>query len=153
MFCPVPVYHSRARRDASFAPRGRDSTRRRRGRRRVEIRLRGREVSSRYDSADVVPRAVRPTYHIARDAHVPSWRTKITNHIFCFFARGATGSALLDGHVRRSDEALHITLEHEKGKAKNARSRRRAEPPRNTLATARGFVVAGPVPFGVSFGQ
>ena len=43
---------------------------------------------------------------------------------FCFFARGATGAALLSEHVRRGPQGeLLITLEHEKGKAKRARVR------------------------------
>ena len=43
---------------------------------------------------------------------------------FCFFARGATGAALRSKHVRPGpDGALLVTLDHEKGKAKLARSR------------------------------
>ena len=43
---------------------------------------------------------------------------------FCFFARGATGAALLAKHVRRGPAGeLLITLDHEKGKAKRARAR------------------------------
>ena len=43
---------------------------------------------------------------------------------YCFFARGATGAALLCKHVRRGpDGSLLITLDHEKGKAKRKHSR------------------------------
>lgn len=43
---------------------------------------------------------------------------------YCFFARGATGAALLSKHVRRGPHGeLLITLDHEKGRAKRARSR------------------------------
>lgn len=43
---------------------------------------------------------------------------------YCFFARGATGSALRARHVRRGPQGEWlITLDHEKGKAKRARAR------------------------------
>ena len=42
---------------------------------------------------------------------------------FACFARGGTGSQLLDGHVRRSVAGTTITLAHEKGYATAARSR------------------------------
>ena len=88
----------------------------------------GREAERVYLPAPVVEEvhewALALDLSRATPAQVSAFRAAVATTLnFCFFARGATGSALLDGHVRRSDEALHITLEHEKGKAKNARSR------------------------------
>lgn len=54
---------------------------------------------------------------------------------YCFFARGATGSALCCGDVRRTNDALLITLAREKGKAKNQRSRVLSMP----LGSVRGL--------------
>lgn len=49
---------------------------------------------------------------------------------YCFFARGATGTALRSKHVRRGPQGeLLITLDHEKGKAKRARARLLTIPP------------------------
>ena len=48
---------------------------------------------------------------------------------FSFFARGATGAALQVQHVRRSVAGLHITLEHEKGHARNRYARTLTLPP------------------------
>lgn len=48
---------------------------------------------------------------------------------FAFFARGATGSALRDSHVRRSVAGLTVTLEAEKGKAQSWDSRTITLPP------------------------
>ena len=53
------------------------------------------------------------------------WRAAVaTVFTYCFFARGATGTALLDEHVRRGPAGeLLITLDHEKGRGRSARSR------------------------------
>ena len=42
---------------------------------------------------------------------------------FSFFARGATGSALLSGHVTRSIAGVTVQLEHEKGRGRDVRAR------------------------------
>ena len=42
---------------------------------------------------------------------------------FVFFARGATGSALLVGHVTRSAAGTTVQLEHEKGRGRQQRAR------------------------------
>lgn len=48
---------------------------------------------------------------------------------FSFFARGATGAALQVQHVRRSIAGLTITLEHEKGRARERYARVLTLPP------------------------
>jgi len=48
---------------------------------------------------------------------------------FCFFARGGTGSALEDGHVRRSVAGVTITLDREKGKRVEGTARTITLPP------------------------
>ena len=46
-----------------------------------------------------------------------------------FFARGATGSALLAKHVTRSIAGITVQLEHEKGRGRDARARAITLPP------------------------
>ena len=48
---------------------------------------------------------------------------------FCLFARGATGSAMDSGHVRRSEVGVTITLDREKGKRTRTRARTFTIPP------------------------
>jgi predicted nucleic acid-binding protein len=48
---------------------------------------------------------------------------------FSFFARGATGSRLLDAHVRRSVAGVTVTLAHEKGRATASEARTVTLPP------------------------
>jgi len=48
---------------------------------------------------------------------------------FCFFARGGTGAALLDSHVRRSAAGVTVTLATEKGKDTDDSARTLTLPP------------------------
>ena len=86
----------------------------------------GREVERTYLPAEHVSRvheaALRQGASTASDCEL--LRARVATVVnFIFFARGATGAALLDGDIRRADGALHVTLRHEKTKWRSARSR------------------------------
>ena len=74
---------------------------------------------------------------------------------YVFFARGATGSSLLAGHVTRSVAGVTVQLEHEKGKGKRQRARAITLPP-NSVPGLEALLLKwehfrGAVPDGASY--
>lgn len=94
----------------------------------------GREARRTYLPPTVVSRvldwALLLDLKQATRAELSAFRAAVsTVFTFVFFARGGTGSRLLDGHVRRSVAGITVTFAHEKGKAKNWDSRVIVIPP------------------------
>ena len=88
----------------------------------------GRTAQRTYLPAPVVESmhlwALELNLKAASRAQLSAFRAAVcTIFTFAFFARGATGAALLASHVRRSVAGITVTFEHEKGKAKNWDSR------------------------------
>ena len=88
----------------------------------------GREAERVYLPAEAVERALLWALTLdterATASELQVFRAAVASvFTFVFFARGATGSALLAKHVTRSVAGTTVQLEHEKGRGRDARAR------------------------------